>query len=498
MKSNNHGNTQTNAETGPYRSGPRQADDFLDEQIVFEEEIDAPPSEAPDENRRRRRRRQTIFGAMLVLLLASVGLGAWLKFGGRTKIDHPVKDRQMRTAGATHGDEPDQMTAQAIRQAQEGLGDARPATPAASPQAINLAPPAAPPAPVSPLVIPGDLAGTVQPREAGRMTGEATDTNAPADGDASRATGAGQGGKSRPPSGVRSQRNPASSLYMTGPEESSTATQPARTASVRRADETRSARHGRTGVVLPGFGSMLPVRTLGALFTFRTGSLVRFELTRDIEGQGWSMKKGTVLVGTNRGGDYDRAYVAVVGFIDPESGRFARLTGDVLGGDGGTGLRGKRRQVSGGWKRALGRVGSSAVNVAGSLASGFGRRGVVVADAYGYRVMNPVTDELSGLVSDAARRDGQAGFVEVPAGAPGYVMITDLPEEVKGVDALGGLSGDDLMARADTEAARASTGLSERELAGLLAAGSPEQIRAALPRMTPEMRRVALAVLGEE
>ena len=53
--------------------------------------------------------------------------------------------------------------------------------------------------------------------------------------------------------------------------------------------------------MLPSFGSMLPVRTLGVLYTLRSGSLARFELTRDVRGQGWAMKKGTVLVGVNRG-----------------------------------------------------------------------------------------------------------------------------------------------------------------------------------------------------
>ncbi len=76
-------------------------------------------------------------------------------------------------------------------------------------------------------------------------------------------------------------------------------------------------------------------------------------------------------------------------------------------------------------------------------------------------------------------------------------MVTDLPAEVRGIDALGELSAKDLSERADSNNQRASTGLSERELADLLSSGSPEQIRAALPRMTPEMRRIAEAVIAE-
>ena len=52
------------------------------------------------------------------------------------------------------------------------------------------------------------------------------------------------------------------------------------------------------------------------------------------------MKRGTILVGTSKGGEYDRAYVSIVGFIDPQSGKLVKLGGDVLGGDGGAGLKG--------------------------------------------------------------------------------------------------------------------------------------------------------------
>ena len=77
----------------------------------------------------------------------------------------------------------------------------------------------------------------------------------------------------------------------------------------------------------------------------RSGALARLELTRDMVGNGWSMKRGTILVGSTKGGEYDRAYVAIIGFIDPESGRFVKLGGDVLGGDGAAGLKGKARQA---------------------------------------------------------------------------------------------------------------------------------------------------------
>ena len=136
------------------------------------------------------------------------------------------------------------------------------------------------------------------------------------------------------------------------------------------------------------------------------------------------------------------------------------------------------------------------MNVAGLMLSGLGRNSVVISDAYGYRVINPVSSELSGLISERTNQQ-QRGFVEVPAGTQGYVMVTDLPQEIRGVDALSELSAKDLVERSDPNSVRASTGLSERELADLLSSGSVEQIRAAMPRMTPQMRRVAEALIAQ-
>ena len=64
------------------------------------------------------------------------------------------------------------------------------------------------------------------------------------------------------------------------------------------------------------------------------------------------------------------------------------------------------------------------------------------------------------------------------------VMITDLPKETRGIDA-------DSLAEGNGET------LKDEELAELLSSESPEKIRAAMPRMTPELRRIAEAVLKE-
>ncbi len=97
-------------------------------------------------------------------------------------------------------------------------------------------------------------------------------------------------------------------------------------------------------------------------------------------------------------------------------------------------------------------------------------------------VPNAVTPELQGFTSSAIN---SREFVEAPAGAAAFVLITDLPKEVRGVDPQPG--ADD----------GGESSLGDEELARLLTGGSPEQIRAALPRMTPELRQVAEAVLRE-
>jgi hypothetical protein len=252
---------------------------------------------------------------------------------------------------------------------------------------------------------------------------------------------------------------------------------------------------GLDPIVLPAFASMLPVRTIGALYTLRTGALARFELTRDIKGDGWEMKRGTILVGTSKGSDSDRAYVGIIGFIEPRSGKLVKLGGEVRGGDGGAGLKGKRRQLDSGWVRAFSRLGGAALDVTGALLSGRGRDTVIVSDGLRTRTINPVTDEISGLLGNELDRRQSRSFVEVLAGTPGYVMVTDLPSVIKGQEPVPDVNNDSLAGAGDVDAIRPTTGLSERELADLLANGSPEDIRSAMVRMSPEMRKIAAAVL---
>lgn len=447
----------------------------------------------------RQRRHRLALAAVAVLLLASV-VGVLILYSrGSTRVEYGQRAKQLQVvppapnASATTGR--DTRTEQAIEEAQRLTTTTEQETATSSAMADAARSTAT--NPETPFNVPTNFAGTVKSKPDPLDQGTKSDPNGfnLRNSDTSTPPASTSNGTNDMRT-VRSQRNSESSFYAT--ERAEPRNQSTVGNSVRLNSRPLSARENRTPtVVLPSFGSMLPVRTIGGLYTLRSGALTRLEVTRDMKGNGWSMKRGTILVGTSRGGEYDRAYVSVVGFIDTQSGKLVKLGGDVLGGDGGAGLKGKRRQLESGWARILGKVGTAALNVTGALVGGRGNGTVIISDGLRTRAVNPVTDEISGVIGDELDQKQRQGFVEVEAGTSGYVMVTDLPTAIKGTEASPDLNEETLAALTDVDTARPATGLSERELADLLADGSPEEIRAAMPRMTPEMRKIAAAVLGQ-
>lgn len=238
----------------------------------------------------------------------------------------------------------------------------------------------------------------------------------------------------------------------------------------------------RTVVAIP-FGTLLPIRFLGAVYTLRSsGGLVRMELTRSISGKNYSYPAGTVLVGTLRGNEYKRAFISVVGLIDTKTGGLVKFEGEVMGNDGASGVVGRRRQVKGAWSRVLGGMrdaGAIAIGAIGNRRSGGGT--VIISDSTS-KASGVLTDELSGLVGDK-KKSGE--FIEIAAGTTGFVLVTDLPDEISSSENF-------------SQNSKSATGLSESELADLFSEGSPEKLRAALPRMTPAFRDLAEKVLAME
>lgn len=233
------------------------------------------------------------------------------------------------------------------------------------------------------------------------------------------------------------------------------------------------------------FGSMLPIRFLGAVYTLRSsGGLVRMELTRKFSVENIEYPAGTVIVGTLRGSEFTRAFISITGLIDPKTGGLIKFQGEVLGTDGASGVIGHRRQVKSAWSRVFGGfrdAGAVIVNGIGNRRSG----GTVVISDSATRASGVITDELSGLVGEKGKIDE---FVEIAAGTTGFVLVTDLPEEVS-------------VSNAQLETTKSATGLTEAELADLFSDssdGSSEKLRAAMPRMTPEFRKLAEKVLKNQ
>jgi hypothetical protein len=230
---------------------------------------------------------------------------------------------------------------------------------------------------------------------------------------------------------------------------------------------------------------MLPVRTQGVIFSLRNNSYARLELSRDCQGEGWSLSKGTLLIGRVNGSENDRAYVNIVGFIDPKTNRFVKMTGEVLGSDGGSGMAGKRVAIDRNHlKQTLSKVASSGLQVAGMMAGALTGRGTVVVNGAGYRLLNPITEEAGRVVGS---NDDKRSFVKVEAGQSAYVMVADLPKESRAVDAPG-----------EDELTRAATSLNDREVMELILLGTPDEIRAALPLMNDEQKQLVIKSLGRE
>ncbi|HEU4593777.1 MAG TPA: hypothetical protein VFS10_01325 [Pyrinomonadaceae bacterium] len=245
-------------------------------------------------------------------------------------------------------------------------------------------------------------------------------------------------------------------------------------------------------LTLPSFGAMLPVKSLGAIYTLRSsGGVVRFEVAYEKRGKGWVIPKGTEIVGVVRGSDRDRAFITMTGMIDPQTGKFVKLAGDLLGADGATGVRGERKRLSSRWASFFGRLRDAGLSSIGAAAGAIGRGPIIITDVY-RRSSSPLTSELNGVLG--ADRDG---FVLIKAGTTGYIYITQMPDEIHGLQELASLSRDSIGALADTARQRAATGISEDKLAEILTRGDAEDIRRAFADMTPEMQRVAEAFLRD-
>lgn len=236
---------------------------------------------------------------------------------------------------------------------------------------------------------------------------------------------------------------------------------------------------------VPAFGTLLPVRFLGAIYTLRgAGGLVRMELSRGVKKGEFSSPAGTVLVGRLRGSEYNRAFVTVVGAIDPKSGRLVKFEGEMLGVDGASGVSGTRKSVKSWGARFLSglrEAGGQAVNVL--AARNGGRGGTIVLGGSG-----GLGGEMSSIIRGDSRENS---FVVVKAGTEAYVLVTDLPGEQRSDDA------EESERLADSDKKLPGVNLSESEMAEILSTDDPDKIRAALLKMSPQFRALAIRAIEE-
>jgi hypothetical protein len=473
-----HGGPDVVTKASPYVTRRRRLEEIApdgDIQIELPNEAVDQSVLAEDGKAKSDRGRRLGFAAFLIVVVVGVGIALYLKFGYTTKIDYVVKGKQktstmlqqpgQQQSGQQAGGEENNTQVEAaiaqMKEARRGAADDAAVAVESNAPEISAATPSIPR-----LSLPSDYASPPRPaRSEGGGGGYS----------AAGYTGGGQVTPQRSQRGTTGQSKMAS-LYADDAKEktSSVPMPPTTTAVTRNTLPTLDAKP----IPLPVFGSKLPMRTRGGLITLRN-SIVMLELTRDVSGDGWALKKGTVFVGQMQGGAYDRAYLSVSGFIDPATNKVVKLTGEVLGDDATAGLKGKRRQMTSRWARAL----NYSLQVAPGLVQ------AALARSGGTTVIVPVGGSASELLpsGNTDRRE----FVEVEAGATGYILVTDLPNQIKGVDA------DPTEYLAEASGPKVAQGeLSDSELAELLANGTPEKIREAMPRMNPEMRRIAALAIG--
>lgn len=173
------------------------------------------------------------------------------------------------------------------------------------------------------------------------------------------------------------------------------------------------------------FGSLLTVRLIGAIYTLRnSGGVVRMELTQPVVGKGYSYPAGTTLIGNLRGGESVRAFVNIIGLIDPVSGELVKFTGELLGTDGASGIPGNRKRVTGKWTRFFRGIKDTAGSILGSVGS-FRSGGTVVISEPLRRGSEKLSEDTSQSLLGNEPEDT---FLEVLAGTTGYVLVTQLPE----------------------------------------------------------------------
>lgn len=164
------------------------------------------------------------------------------------------------------------------------------------------------------------------------------------------------------------------------------------------------------------FGTQLPIRTLGAVHSLLPNSLARFELTREVRGNGWYLPAGTIIVAKQSQAAGNRMFFSPEGFI--YKNRFYPLQGEVSGIDGAAGLKGDRKQIGSRWYKVALDLASRAQSTLNAWLAGRGGGNITSTN-----IQLPDTGSLIDTNQNSVVK-----YVVVPPMTEGYLLVTFLPD----------------------------------------------------------------------
>lgn len=228
--------------------------------------------------------------------------------------------------------------------------------------------------------------------------------------------------------------------------------------------------YDKSAPVKPSFGTVLPVRLLGRMHTLGTNALARMELTRDVQGSWGTIPQGTMFVGRVSGGQANRLFVSLIGYIDSNTNRLVTLGGDLQGDDGALGMKGDVKRLGSRWTKAFAEVFSTAKQVGSAYLLGRSGGGTVIN--------NGATERLP----DALENKDATRYVVIEAGSQGYIVMNELPPAIESDERFG----------------TTVKPLTDEEIQKMIQMNSPAEIERLIPQLSPSGKQIARRALDSK
>lgn len=216
------------------------------------------------------------------------------------------------------------------------------------------------------------------------------------------------------------------------------------------------------------FGTLLPVRTIGAVHTLLPSALARLELTQTVKGDGWTLPAGTIIVGQVSEGIGNRVSITPRGFLLND--QLYPIQGEISGTDGGVGLVGDRKTVGSKWYRSLLEVADRAQQSFNSWLAG----------RNGGNITNIQYPSVSQMVN--ANPGQNVNYVAVKPNATGYLLVTQLPSNQGTVGGVNNFNGGGGRQQGLNAIPSSIPGMSLDDVNNILASGDDRAIQNLLSR----------------